>query len=286
MSRLGRGLNSLIQDIEKPTQGSVSIIKISEIRPNRYQPRRQFDKEKLEELSLSIKENGLIQPVIVGTADAEGYELIAGERRLEACKLAGLTEVPVVIKNVTDKERLVLAIIENVQREDLSAIEEAKAYQQLIDEFGLNHSEVSKVMGKERTTVTNTLRLLKLSESIQDMIEKKVITPGHARAILSLDVDKQESFADIVIKNQYSVRQAEEHAKSFQINKENKSSKSKAFYEKEYISEIEKKISDICGAKVKIKEKSDASGEIMIKFKDKQELDYIISSIYNDREEC
>ncbi|MCK9328697.1 MAG: ParB/RepB/Spo0J family partition protein [Candidatus Cloacimonetes bacterium] len=279
MSRLGRGLNSLIHDIEKPVQGTSTTIKISDIIPNRYQPRRQFDKEKLLELSQSIQENGLIQPIIVCQTEETGYELIAGERRLEACKLAGLSEIPVVVKNVTDKERLVLAIIENVQREDLSPLEEAKAYQQLIDEFELNHSEVSKIMGKDRTTISNTLRLLKLSENIQHFIENKEITPGHARAILSVDEVEQENFAKEIIKKQYSVRQAEENAKLYNIDKKDTKRISNKYYDKEFLITTESKISDLLKSNVKIREKKDSAGEILIKFSNEEELCHILESI-------
>ncbi len=279
MSRLGRGLNSLIHDIEKPVQGTSTTIKINEIVPNRYQPRRQFDKEKLQELSQSIQENGLIQPIIVCQTEGSGYELIAGERRLEACKLAGLTEIPVVIKNVTDKERLVLAIIENVQREDLSPLEEAKAYQQLIDEFGLNHSDVSKIMGKDRTTISNTLRLLKLSESIQHLIENKELTPGHARAILSVDIDSQEKFAHEIIKKQYSVRQAEENSKLYCLDNKSARKESNKFYKREILKNIEEKISKQFKVNAKIKEKKDFAGEILLTFNNEDELNSLVKAL-------
>lgn len=276
MSRLGRGLNSLIQDIEKPVQGATTTINVELIRPNKYQPRRIFDQDKLAELSDSIKENGLIQPIVVCKHSDTDYELIAGERRLEACKLAGLTEVPIYIKNVTDKERLVLAIIENVQRENLSPIEEAKAYQQLISEFELTHSDVSKIMSKDRATVTNTLRLLKLSEKIQDMIEKKLLTSGHARAILSVNDELQENFADEIIKKQFSVRKAEEEAQNYN-SKVTKQKNNKKIIETSYIKNTEKEISKIFGNKIKIKEKKYASGEVSIQFKNQNDLDEIIN---------
>ena len=148
----------------------VTTLRISEIVPNRYQPRRTFDKDKLQELADSLRENGIIQPIIVTKRDDALYELIAGERRLEASKLAGFREIPVIVRSVTPKEQLQFAIIENVQREDLNAIEVAKAYQQLNEEFNLTHAQISEIVGKDRATISNFIRLLKLNEQIQNMI--------------------------------------------------------------------------------------------------------------------
>jgi ParB family chromosome partitioning protein len=217
--------------------------------------------------------------VAVKHSDTE-YELIAGERRLEACKLAGLTEVPVFIKNVSDKEKLVLAIIENVQREDLSPIEEAKAYEQLINEFELTHLDLSKIMSKDRATITNTLRLLKLSESIQAMIESKQITPGHARAVLSVDESVQEQFAAEIVKKQYTVRKAELESQNYNIiTQKPKASNTNKTYENNYLKEIEKELASTTGCAVDIKEKKDGLGEILIQFKDKDDLEKIRSSM-------
>ena len=282
MSRLGRGLEKLIPDIETPVPGGLTTVQISYIRANRYQPRRKFDQEKLIELSESIKENGLIQPVVVCKHSDTDFELIAGERRLEACKIAGLHEIPIYIRDVTEKERLVLAIIENVQREDLSPIEEARAYQQLIDDFNLTHLDVSKIMSKDRATVTNTLRLLKLSENIQAMIENKEISPGHARAILSVAEDKQEAFAEDIIRKQLTVRRAEEEAQNYNRVSETKKSppRSPSFTSK-FLSEIEEAISDSIGYAARIKEKRNSSGEIIIPFASLNELNQIVKNITN-----
>jgi ParB family chromosome partitioning protein len=280
MSRLGRGLEKLIPDIETHVPSNVNTVKIEYIKANRYQPRKKFDQEKLIELSESIKENGLIQPIVVCKHSDTEYELIAGERRLEACKIAGLTVIPIYARNVTEKERLVLAIIENVQREDLSPIEEARAYQQLIDEFNLTHLDVSKIMSKDRATVTNSLRLLKLSKTIQDMLENKEITPGHARAILSVNEEKQELFAHEIVKKQYTVRKAEEEAQNY--NSEPKKPKihtKNRVYEPDYLLEIEQNITKFFNLPVKIKEKENGLGEITISFKNADQLDEIVKNL-------
>jgi len=281
MSRLGRGLNSLIKDIEVPaSSGAISTVNIEFVKPNRYQPRRQFNQEKLMELAESIKENGLIQPLVVDRQSDTEYELIAGERRLAACKLAGIAEVPVYVKEVTDRERLVLAIIENVQREDLSPIEEAKAYNQLIEEFGLTHLELSKIMSKDRVTVTNTLRLLKLSEKIQQMIEEKMLTPGHARIILGIDEEFHEEFAEDIVRKQFTTRKAEEQAQNYNnIVRKAKPTSSKKALDNPYIKSVEKELSTTLSSIVKIKEKKNASGEILIQFRDKENLENIVNSL-------
>jgi len=276
MSRLGRGLNSLIKDIEKPTDGLPAMVLIEHIKPNRYQPRRHFDPEKLAELAGSIKENGLIQPIIVCKDSDTEYELIAGERRLEACKLAGLDSIPVFVKNVSDRERLVLAIVENVQRENLAPLEEAAAYRRLLTEFSLTHTDISQIIGKERATITNTLRLLKLSEKIQNMITDKLISPGHARAILSVEEHKQESFAEEIVAMGYSVRKSEEVADSMNSEvKKEKPTKYKKLYDKEFLGRIEKDIEGFLEAGVKIRERKNSAGEIIITFASKEELEKI-----------
>jgi len=277
MSRLGRGLNSLIKDIEKPTDGLPANVPIEQIRPNRYQPRRHFDPDRLAELAQSIKDSGLIQPIIVSKLNDTEYELIAGERRLQACKLAGLTSIPVFIKNVSDREQLLLAIIENVQRENLTPLEEANAYQRLLDEFSLTHTEISQIIGKDRTTITNTLRLQKLPPTIQEMIANKRLTPGHARAILSVDPALQEGFANELVEMGHSVRKAEELADGYnaQVKKE-KPTKYQKLYDKQLLKQIETDIGTALDAHVKIRERKNAAGEIVISFASKEELDELV----------
>lgn len=220
MTRLGKGLEALInsgpESVDKTT--GITTVKVDLISPNKYQPRKMFDQKKLQELADSLKENGIIQPIIVTKRDATNYELIAGERRLEASKLAGLEEVPVIIRSVSAKEQLQFSIIENVQREDLSAIEEATAYQKLNEEFGLTHARISEIVGKDRATITNLIRLLKLPDEIQNMVLEDKLSSGHARTILQIPANAQLEFANQIVQNTYSVRKAEEEAKKIKTS--------------------------------------------------------------------
>ena len=215
--RLGRGLSALIPDRETPDNPQLGIgtLPISSIKPNHYQPRKSFDPAKLSELSESIKENGIIQPLIVTKTSGTEYELIAGERRLEAAKLAGLEMVPVVIRSVSQKEQLQLAIIENIQREDLNPIEEALAYAALSDDFNLTHAQIAQTMSKDRATITNSIRLLKLPDEAKQMVAEGAISPGHARSVLAVEPEYQVSFAEFIIKYKFTVRQAEEKAQTY-----------------------------------------------------------------------
>ncbi|MDA3812663.1 MAG: ParB/RepB/Spo0J family partition protein [Candidatus Cloacimonetes bacterium] len=255
MNRLGKGLEALISSVPESTDVSTGIttIKTEQIKPNRYQPRKLFNSEKLQELANSLKENGIIQPIIVTTKDEGEYELIAGERRLEASKLAGFNEVPVIIRSVSPKEQLQFAIIENVQREDLTAIEEAKAYQQLNEEFKLTHAQISEIVGKDRATITNFIRLLKLSDNVQQMILNDQISSGHARAILQVDEELRDKFSQLILKNKLSVRKAEEEAKRIkETGSVSHSKKKKEVIEIPELREAEKNLKQKFNSKVKI----------------------------------
>lgn len=206
-SNLGRGLDALIPKEDKP--GGYTLASINEIKPNIFQPRKEFDEGAISELASSIKEKGILQPLVVRTISG-GYEIIAGERRWRAAQRAGITRVPVIIKEASDREVLELALIENLQREDLNPIEEAVAYQQLIDEFELTHEDLSQQIGKDRSTITNQLRLLKLSEEAKKALIAGEITAGHARAILSLESPAEAREALRAIQKQkLSVRKTE-----------------------------------------------------------------------------
>jgi ParB family chromosome partitioning protein len=280
MNRLGRGLSTLLKDIEKTTDGIHASVPIDYIKPNRYQPRKHFDADKLAELSESIKANGLIQPIIVCKLAENEYELIAGERRLNASKLAGLTEIPVYIKEVSDKERLVLAVVENIQRENLSPLEEADAYQRLIDEFDLTHADISSIMGKDRATITNTLRLLKLPDEIKIKLAEKQITAGHARAILSVDPEHMILFTNEIIKNKYSTSKSEEVSALYSEKARTvKPSKYKKTYDKSYLASVEKNLAEFVETTVKVKERKNAAGEIVISFFSAEQLEQIKSKI-------
>lgn len=214
---LGRGLSALIPDREETpdTRANLGTLPLDRIRANPYQPRQNFDPDSLAELAESIKANGIIQPLIVTKAEGRDYELIAGERRLQAAKLAGLDMVPVVIRSVSQREQLQLAIVENIQREDLDPIEEARAYQTLAEDFGLTHQQVAQIVSKERVTITNSIRLLNLPGEVKTLVSAGQLSPGHARAVLAVEAELQPLFAQHIIQYRLTVRQAEDKAKSF-----------------------------------------------------------------------
>ena len=218
---LGKGLEALFSNSEIDTQEisvtkkeeseekGISFININEIKPNQNQPRKSFNEEKLEELAASIIENGLIQPVILRKAD-KGYEIVAGERRWRACRKAGLKEIPCIIREFTDEQNMLIAIIENMQREDLNPVEEAEGLNQMIVNFGMTQEQVSKSVGKSRPYITNALRLLKLPSEIREMLLANQLSAGHARAIAGIgDTEKQIQLAEYAIKEGLSVREIE-----------------------------------------------------------------------------
>ncbi|MBT3756816.1 MAG: ParB/RepB/Spo0J family partition protein [Candidatus Cloacimonetes bacterium] len=281
MTKLGKGLEALISAVPESTDVSTGIttIKTDQIKPNRYQPRKLFNNEKLQELANSLKENGIIQPIIVTTKDEGEYELIAGERRLEASKLAGFSEIPVIIRSVSPKEQLQFAIIENVQREDLTAIEEAKAYQQLNEEFKLTHAQISEIVGKDRATITNFIRLLKLSDDVQMMILNEQISSGHARAILQVDEELRDRFSQLIIKNKLSVRKAEEEAKRIkETGTVSPSKKKKEVIEVPELKEFEKNLKQKFNSKVKISD-NNYKGKVSFYYSSQNELNKLLEKL-------
>ncbi len=273
--RLGRGLSALIpeRDNNGATQPGIGTLPIDSIKPNRYQPRKTFDPVRLAELSESIKENGIIQPLIVTKSNGSEYELIAGERRLEAAKLAGLDMVPVVIRSVSKKEQLQLAIIENIQREDLNPIEEALAYSALAEDFELTHVQIAQVMSKDRATITNSIRLLKLPHEVQAMVASDEISAGHARCVLAVEPEYQRSFADFIIKYKLTVRQAEEKAKVYveSLKKEDDAPKRTAL-----IRSLEQELAGIFRMKATVREHK-GKGKITLEYKSQAELEFFRS---------
>ena len=210
---LGKGLGALIPELDQEEPRNLLYCGIEEIVPNRSQPRKYFDEAKLQELAHSIKEKGILEPLIVRRTD-QGYELIVGERRWRAAQKAGLREVPVLVREVEGREVLELSLIENVQREDLNPVEEAESYKRLTEEFGLSQEDLGKRLGKDRTTITNALRLLRLPPEIQSELLQNRITSGHARAILSLEArERQKELCSLIIQKGLSVREAETMAK-------------------------------------------------------------------------
>ena len=252
------------------------IVKISNVEPNMDQPRKQFDEDALMELSESIKQYGVLHPLLVSDKK-DYYEIIAGERRWRAAKLAGLTEIPVIVKEFSEQELVEISLIENIQREDLNPVEEAMAYKRLIDEFHLKQDEIAERVGKSRTAVTNAMRLLKLSEKVQQMLIDEMITAGHARAILSIaDKEKQESIAMKVFDEKLSVRETEALVKRMleppkTAKKSKFSSAEDAIYES-----LEEKMKSIMGTRVQIHRKKNDKGKIEIEYYSKDELERII----------
>lgn len=220
-SGLGRGLGLLVGEADAETAGMRpdSTLPISEVKPNKGQPRKTFRPEELAELTDSIKQNGILQPLLVRKKES-GYEIVAGERRYQAAKAAGLSEVPVVIREISDDEVFKLALIENLQRSDLSPLEEAQGYRQLIKEKGLTQEELAKILSKSRSAITNTLRLLDLPEEVQGLVEEGKLTAGHARAILAVPSEEGRiQLAQKVVEERLSVRQTESLASLFSVSK-------------------------------------------------------------------
>ena len=268
---LGRGLSSLIGETKSTNQSNV--IEINKIVKNRFQPRKIFDENKLNELTNSIKERGVLQPIIVRKhyKDDGKYEIIAGERRFLAAKKAGLEEVPVVITNVDDLKSLEFAIIENVQRDDLNPLEEAQSYQRLIDEFSYDHEKVSKFIGKSRSYITNSLRILTLPKEVLNLIETRKITTGHAKILVGLD--NAEFVANKIHDKKLSVRQAENLVKIFKTKK--KSLKSRDVN----VQTLENSLIEKIGLKVIISNGRNNKGSIKIEYKDLEQLNRIIEII-------
>ncbi len=286
---LGRGLDSLIpamdvkpakkKDAEVAEKGPETLVKITKVEPNREQPRKNFDEDALLELSESIKQFGLLQPILVQDRK-DYYEIIAGERRWRAAKLAGLKEVPVIIKNLTEQEIVEIALIENIQREDLNPIEEALAYKKLLEEFNLKQDEVAERVSKSRTAVTNSMRLLKLSEEVQRMIIDEMITTGHARALLGVsDSEQQYLLAQRIFDEKLSVREIEKIVKN--MGKPAKEKKDKSIDESLQViyQDISEKLKIKLGTKVNVVPKENGSGKIEIEFYSHDELDRILTQI-------
>ena len=269
---LGRGLSSLIG--ETKAEVNINKILISDLLSNKFQPRKMFDEESLKDLTSSIKERGIIQPIIVRKSndDISKYEIIAGERRWLAAQKAGLHEVPVVITDVDDLKSLEFAIVENVQRNDLNAIEEARGYQRLIDEFSYDQEKVAQFIGKSRSHITNILRLLSLPDTVLKLIETQKLTPGHAKILVGLD--NTEFVANKIIEKNLSVRQSENFVKIFKIKKQSlKPSKDTN------LQALEVSIREKIGLNVLIKNKKNNSGSLLFEYNDLDQLNKIIEII-------
>lgn len=286
MAEKKRGLGNLGYDLmfenpEETPKTPANTLRISEIQPRKNQPRKEFDAQALSELADSIAKNGLLQPIIVRPSAMGFYEIIAGERRWRASKLAGLTEVPVIISEADDQKTAEIALIENIQREDLNACEEALAYRSLIDEFGMTQEAVAQSVGKSRVAVTNALRLLELPKEVLDMLSEGSITAGHARALLGLN--NKESIADIaliVAENDLSVRATEEFVRkrNAYVPKTPESVAQKSVKDVDYTRVLEKKIENTLGRRVKITE-GKRSRKIELEYTDNDDLEKLLKTI-------
>lgn len=286
---LGKGLDSLISAeaakpaVKEETGQAETTVKITKVEPNREQPRKNFDEDTLQELADSIKQFGLLQPILVQDRK-DYYEIIAGERRWRAAKLAGLKEVPVIIRNYTEQEIMEISLIENIQREDLNPIEEAVAYKRLIEEFHLKQDEVAERVSKSRTTITNSMRLLKLCEYVRQMIIDDKLTTGHARALIPIeDEEQQKQIAERIFDEKLSVREVEKIVKGILNPAKDKPQKDEIPQNIQYIYEdIEKKLEEKLSRKVEISAKSkNGSGKIEIEFYSNDDLDRLIEGLSN-----
>ncbi len=282
-SALGRGLGALIDtsdDIRRPS-AAVNEVELNNIEVNPWQPRSHFDEERLEELAASIKSVGIVQPLTLRKVQGGKHQIIAGERRYRAAQMAGLTAVPAYVRDADDDVMLEIALVENIQREDLDPIEVAISYQRLIDECNLTQETLSEKVGKKRSTITNYLRLLKLPAEVQLGLRQRDISMGHARAIISIeDTKKQISIYDEIVANDYSVRVVEELVRnigSSEAKTEEKPTKKKAEPQSEGYGELKNQLSNFFNTNIQFSRNDSGKGRIVIPFKSDEELEKIIS---------
>lgn len=270
-SGLGKGLSAIF--IENDTENkNTTYLKISDIEPNRDQPRRDFDEEALAELADSIAQHGVLQPLLVRPVGTDFYQIVAGERRWRASRMAGLQEVPVVIRELTDNEVMEIALIENLQREDLSAVEEAQGYKSLMETYNMTQEEIAKSMGKSRSSIANSLRILTLPENVVDMISKGLLSGGHAKALLSLKDDNDiEKVSKLIVEKELSVRETEKFCKALNEDKGKKKSKKK-LDRNPFFDEVELSLKQFLGRKVKVINSSKNKGILQIEFYNDEDL--------------
>ena len=275
---LGKGLGSLLGDRPKQQNVGLTEIPTEDLTPGQYQPRKKMYRDTLEELAQSIKQQGVLQPLVVRRLASGRYEIVVGERRWRAAQMAGLTTVPAVVRDLNNNETAKIALIENLQREDLNALDQARGLQRLQKEFNLSQESLGEAVGKSRTTVTNLLRLLKLSSEVQELLEQGKLEMGHARALLSLDENQQIVFATEIIKKGFSVRETEKYVsvkKSKNILPTSTTSK-----DPNTIS-LEREVSEILGATTEIKHNKQGKGKMVIRYKSLDILQGILEKIKN-----
>jgi len=292
---LGRGLEALLgpkaaaaatapASVEQPQPGDVlRTLPVGQLQPGKYQPRRDMDPEKLEELSASIRAQGVIQPIVVREIAPDRYEIVAGERRWRASQLAGLAEVPVVVRELDDRTVVAMALIENIQREDLNPLEEAQALQRLIDEFSLTHAEAAAAVGRSRAAVSNLLRLLDLPPAIRALVEARRLEMGHARALLTLSPELASKLAYEAAENGWSVREVEHRAQQFAVGKvpvTGKAARRKpARAQQPDIASLETELSEALGTKVAIAHGRNGKGRLVIHYSDLDTLDGVLERL-------
>lgn len=273
---LGRGLDALLGEVSaKEPVAASNILPIEYLQRGKFQPRKDMNPEKLQELADSIKAQGIIQPIVVRKVDRDKYEIVAGERRWRAAQLAGLQEVPVVVRDIDDRATMAIALIENIQRQDLNPLEEAEALRRLLDEFAMTHLQVAEAVGKSRTTVTNLLRLMDLQPEVKKLLIANQLEMGHARALLALETDKQIAAAQKIAKEGLTVRAAEKLVKDLQADVKPQKTKTIDTDTLRLQDELTAKL----GAKVFIEHKSNGAGKLVISYASLEELDGIIEQI-------
>ncbi len=281
--RLGRGLDALIPSLDITDDDKVIEIPLSQLRANPYQPRKQFDQESIDELAESIKEHGVIQPIIVRSV-VKGYEIIAGERRWRASKIAGKDTIPAVVRDFSDQQVMEIALIENLQREDLNALEIASAYQNLMERFSLTQEELSAKVGKSRSHVANFLRLLQLPDEVKEHVSRGTLSMGHARAIAGVEDDEQKKkLAEQTVREQWSVRELEERIKNLSSPKKKKSTSERSRKYDPYLEQIEDELRQTYQTTVKIVNHKDR-GKIEFSFYSKDDLERLLSLLQKNNQ--
>lgn len=270
---LGKGLSAIFSENDTEDKNEVVTLKISQIEPNRNQPRRTFDEDALQELALSISEHGVLQPILVRPMIYGGYQIVAGERRYRASRMAGLTEIPAIVRKLTDSETMQIALIENLQRSDLTTLEEAMGYQTLMDEYDFSQEDVARIVGKSRSAVANTLRLLSLPDEVKDLLEQGKLSAGHARALLIVEDDKiAVDTARKIVSDGLSVRETEKLVKKTESAAPQKKKTSSVKKVTAY-TEVELALTTALGTKVTVTEnKNKKGGTLNIEFYDPEEL--------------
>ena len=285
-ARMNRGLDALFSDnftpekeTEKADESGITTVSISLVEPNKNPPRTKFDDEKIAELTQSIKQNGILQPILVTPLDNGGYRIVAGERRWRAARGAGLKEIPVYIRKLDDKQVMQLALIENVQRQDLSPIEEARAYRQLMDEYKMTQQEVSEAVGKSRSVIANSLRLLTLCEPVVELLEKGELTVGHAKMLAGItDAQEQKTIAQLAVKNGFNVRQLEGYIAG-QSGEKQKTKKPSLKQENPFLREFEISVNDNSNIKAKAKQSGGGATTVSLTIGKNVDVNAVLSKL-------